>query len=102
MEKLRYKQPITVNTEFKFQTGKEIHNFPFDSRVKRRVSQIDQDFFTYSLSGNEDPMLPGTPIFDKDWNIQGVHIDKNAYVNKATKIDSILRLLDEKTDTDIK
>ena len=40
-------------------------------------------------------MLPGTPIFDNDWNIQGVHVDKNSYCNKATKIDSILRLLDE-------
>lgn len=82
--------PIEIREDFKLKTGNTI--LYYEAIIPKVVTSIEHQSFCYSA---HKYILPGSPIFDRYWKLQGLHIStsKSFKHNTATRIDLILHTI---------
>lgn len=70
---LRMFVPLQVVQPFTLTTNSGVNYLPFTPETSKNVVLVDNDRFTIQSSKHET-LLPGTPIFNSDWVVQGLYV----------------------------
>lgn len=97
---LRYFKPIHITEPFEFHKGDAVHYFPFDAYELKKVIEISSNHFTFA-SGRKEYIVPGTPVFNNKWILQGMYIRSSSYLNTAVRTAPILSTLSTLNDNEL-
>mmetsp|Transcript_19104 Transcript_19104/g.34756 ORF Transcript_19104/g.34756 Transcript_19104/m.34756 type:complete len:705 (-) Transcript_19104:35-2149(-) len=70
---LRFFVPLQIVGNFSLSTNSPANYLPHNPSANKHVVIVDKDRFTVESSKHET-ILPGTPIFDNDWQAQGLYV----------------------------
>lgn len=90
---LRYFKPIHITELFEFHRDDPVHYFPFDAYELKKVIEIDKNSFTFA-STRKEYIVPGTPVFNSRWGLQGMYVRSSSYINLAVRMTPILAFLE--------
>ena len=90
---LRYFKPIHITELFEFHHDDAAHYFPFDAYDIKKVLDIDKNSFTFA-SGRKENLVPGTPVFNSKWVLQGMYVRNSSIINIAVRMTPILAFLE--------
>ena len=83
----RVRDPVDIVMNFGLEEEDAVQHIGA-SQVQSRVKMVDGQKFYYRSGGQ---LLPGTPVFDKDWQFQGVTVTSSAtyHYNEAIRVDTL-------------
>jgi hypothetical protein len=90
---LRFIKPIHITELFEFHKDDPVHYFPFDAYELKKVMEIEKNAFTFA-SGRKEQLVPGTPVFNSRWMLQGMYVRSSSYLNVAVRMTPVLALLE--------
>lgn len=70
-------KPIYINNPCELRGEEQVYFLPHDIYTTRKVLLVEKMIFTFS-SGKKEAILPGTPVFNTDWVMQGMFIRASA------------------------
>ena len=97
---LRYIKAIHITEPFEFHKDDAVHYFPFDAYEIKKVTEIFTNYFTFA-SGRKENIVPGTPIFNSRWVLQGMYVRSSSYLNTAVRMAPILSILNSLNDNQL-
>lgn len=82
--------PIEIREDFKLRMGSTV--LYYEAMIPKVVTALDHQTFSFS---SHKYILPGSPIFDRYWKLQGIQISNSVSFkqNTATRIDLILHTI---------
>jgi hypothetical protein len=94
---LRFLNPITLYQPFTLSAKAQVATIPFDPQHPKELIVAEVETFTFEASGLD--LLPGTPVFNSNWMLQGMFTKSYSNINIAVQMIPLLWHMESNLET---
>lgn len=94
---LRFLNPITLYQPFTLAGKAPVATVPFDPHHPKELIVSEEETFTFTADGFD--LLPGTPVFNSQWSLQGMFTKVYSSINIAVQLIPLLWHMESNLET---